>query len=333
MKYELKQAEIVLERESDNLNVFMVRILPDMKDILETDLLPRFPNFFAKTNIAYSTDDNVWVLTNEDFTMGFILGLSQPAAGESLTSFIQLVNNAENSASFPTTAINEMIIERVGGKSFSYTNKNTGQFGTIYQNRLVQLVSQDGDIWLQNPSTIITITAKGDINIIGTSKTEEYGADVNLKAAQSFEDLASKRVETSGSNVTSASGNIQSVTSASRMDHTAGDSEEFVAKVKKESYGLGKDTKIVSGGDQETILTGDFQITVALGQITMTATAGMNLTTLGSLSLTALSTTLVSPTTTFPSGLVAPTGAGPFCAIPVCPFSGIPHLGNVAIGA
>lgn len=333
MKYELKEAEIITERESANVNVFRVRVLPDMKDIKETNLLPRFPNFFIQTNTGYSTDDKVWVLTNDDFTIGFILGLSQPAAGESLTSFIQLINNAENSAKFPTTGVNQIIIERVGGKSFSYTNKDTGQFGTIYQNRLVQLVSQDGDIWLQNPSTVITVTSKGDINIVGTSKSEQYSADVNLKAAQSFEDLSSKRIETSGSNVVTASGNIQSVTSASRMEHTAGDSEEFVAKSKKQSYGLGRDTKIVAGGDQETILTGDYQITVVLGKITLTAVAGISITTVGPLDITALSTTLKSPITTFPSGLVAPTGAGGFCALPVCAFTGIPHVGNTLVGA
>lgn len=37
---------------------------------------------------------------------------------------------------------------------------------------------------------------------------------------------------------------------------------------------------------------------------------------------------LKAKTTTFPSGTVAPTGSGPFCAIPVCPYTGQPHVGN-----
>lgn len=31
-------------------------------------------------------------------------------------------------------------------------------------------------------------------------------------------------------------------------------------------------------------------------------------------------------------GVVAPTGSGPFCAIPVCPFTGQPHTGEIVAG-
>lgn len=33
-----------------------------------------------------------------------------------------------------------------------------------------------------------------------------------------------------------------------------------------------------------------------------------------------------------PAGTVSPTGKGPFNAIPVCPFTGAPHSGNVLVG-
>lgn len=32
-------------------------------------------------------------------------------------------------------------------------------------------------------------------------------------------------------------------------------------------------------------------------------------------------------------GMVSPTGTGPFCGIPICPFTGAPHIGNISIGA
>lgn len=32
------------------------------------------------------------------------------------------------------------------------------------------------------------------------------------------------------------------------------------------------------------------------------------------------------------NGTAAPSGSGPFCAIPVCPFSGAPHVGNMVSG-
>lgn len=34
-----------------------------------------------------------------------------------------------------------------------------------------------------------------------------------------------------------------------------------------------------------------------------------------------------------PNGTVAPTGSGPFCAIPVCPYTGQPHVGNTLVSA
>jgi hypothetical protein len=33
------------------------------------------------------------------------------------------------------------------------------------------------------------------------------------------------------------------------------------------------------------------------------------------------------------SGSVSPTGSGPYCAVTVCPFSGLPHVGNQVTGA
>lgn len=38
--------------------------------------------------------------------------------------------------------------------------------------------------------------------------------------------------------------------------------------------------------------------------------------------------TLSAKTTSFPNGSVAPSGSGPFCAIPICPYTGQPHVGN-----
>ncbi len=32
------------------------------------------------------------------------------------------------------------------------------------------------------------------------------------------------------------------------------------------------------------------------------------------------------------NGTSAPTGTGPFCAIPTCPISGLPHIGNQVVG-
>jgi len=51
-----------------------VRILPDMRNILLTGDLPRFPFFFGSKAYTGKSQELVWVVSNKEFTMGYILG-------------------------------------------------------------------------------------------------------------------------------------------------------------------------------------------------------------------------------------------------------------------
>lgn len=333
MKYSLKKALIVSGRDLDIGNVFQVRVLPELADIQENDLLPLYANFFGKDDIAYVPNDEVWVLCSDDFKVGFILGWLEPPAGSDLTSFIQLVNSAEKIAGFDLSGMDEISITRAGGASFSFENVNNGQSGVIYQNKLISLVSQYGEIWIQNPVSKITISKRGDLSITGKSKKEEYTGEVSLKGSALKESVSSKRTESSGIIVTSASGVMQNITSSDRFDHSSGDAEELVAKKKKETYGLGRETTIVGGNSTELILAGNYEITVAAGQVKIIAGLGASITSLGPVSISSLSNIKISaPTITVPPGVVAP-GIGPFNCLPVCPILGVPHSGNVSVGA
>lgn len=51
----------------------MVRVLPEMEDI-NPDQLPRWPSFFRNELLTGKPGALVWVISNEEFTTGFVLG-------------------------------------------------------------------------------------------------------------------------------------------------------------------------------------------------------------------------------------------------------------------
>lgn len=52
-----------------------VRPLPNMVDILDKSSLPRFPFFFGNKAYTGKVGELVWILSNDEFTMGYVMGL------------------------------------------------------------------------------------------------------------------------------------------------------------------------------------------------------------------------------------------------------------------
>lgn len=52
-----------------------VRPIPEMRNIMETGLLPRFPFFFGNKAYTGKLKELVWIVSNEEFTMGYVMGL------------------------------------------------------------------------------------------------------------------------------------------------------------------------------------------------------------------------------------------------------------------
>lgn len=77
---------------------------------------------------------------------------------------------------------------------------------------------------------------------------------------------------------------------------------------------------------------GDISIS-ADGDIDISATKGMTVDIKGDADITVKGRcSLSAKTISLPNGTVAPTGSGPFCAIPTCPYTGQPHVGNTLMG-
>ena len=340
MDYQLKLAKIVSSREIDDklpLNLFRVRILPEMAEIpaSQNDMLPLFPNFFKDTNYAYQRDDLVWVVCNDDFQVGFILGYSQPPAGEGITSFIDEINNAEKDANFPVSAFEEISILRLSGSCFTYNNVVTGQSGNIYNNKSFFLFSADGKIWVKNPGMTMKVTPDGDLTITGKTKTEEFG-DITIKGKASSEECSSKKIVADANLDLSSGGSFTKSTVGNSSEVVLGEVDTIIGKTKTETIGLGETKTIMVGGETETIVAGNYTLTVAAGTMNFTTGLGaMNMTAGGAITVTAPVFTLVAGAIKFPTGQAIPLmpSPGPFCALPFCLFTGMPHTASGYAGA
>ncbi len=52
-----------------------VRIIPEMRNIMDTLELPRFPFFFGNKAYTGKKKELVWVIANKEFTMGYVMGV------------------------------------------------------------------------------------------------------------------------------------------------------------------------------------------------------------------------------------------------------------------
>ena len=72
MKYSIYLARIEGSASSTDTRL-QVRVLPDMED-LSKDYLPMWPSFFRNELITGRPGSLVWVIANEEYTMGYVLG-------------------------------------------------------------------------------------------------------------------------------------------------------------------------------------------------------------------------------------------------------------------
>ncbi len=52
-----------------------VRPIPDMKLVMDVGTLPRFPFFFGNKAYTGKIGELVWIISNADFTMGYVMGI------------------------------------------------------------------------------------------------------------------------------------------------------------------------------------------------------------------------------------------------------------------
>ena len=348
MKFEFKLGVVTDTRHFDKTagvgtNMFQVRIVPDMEDIKEKDLLPYFANFFKEEDTAYQINSKVWCLTNDDYTLGYILGKAQNPSGDDITGVIQLINMAEVQAGFKTTSgYEELSVIRMSGSSVQFNNVNTGVVGQIYNSKALSLNGPDGSFWIsndiRNPTYTMQVTPKGEFNLTARDVTEKFKSISTESTGASTEKVASKTIITTGGNI-KLQGSDASLVAGNALNLSSG-----IGGVHETSLGDKSETAV--GSINRTA------ITPIASSINDTSYGSFNITSLGGVlklkglqihleaidvKISAPTIELDTPLLSTPAGVVAPNpGAyagvgGGLCALPVCLFSAVPHVGNVLV--
>lgn len=322
---------LIVTKRLQTANIFLVRVMPDMAEIQEIDLLPTYAPFFKDENIAYGEGDEVWLLTTEDFTVGYIFGGFQNPRGGAFGPLLNLVNESEDKAGFPKSNPSDISIRSVGGRSIFFENVETGTCGQIFNSKITHLYGPNGESYLSYPHYSISTNSLGDMRATGRNVVEQF-KDIVSSSSSLKEITGSKETESAGPIVSRAGGPIKEVTASYKEEAVAGDSQELVAKKKKETYGLGLDTTVVAGGHKEKVLVGNFSLTVVAGKIELTSSAGIHLRS-PHVSIKTAKLDLSSPLFNTPKGgVVVPSGSGGLCALPFCLLTGAPHVGSTQIG-
>ncbi|MEI6297557.1 MAG: hypothetical protein WCO84_08050, partial [bacterium] len=193
-------------------NWFQVRVLPDMNDIQDKDengdlILPWYPNFFSENNTAYQPGDLVWVVCDDDYHVGFILGLAQAPTGDDVKNAIFMFNQAEVNAGYPQSEYRHISVTRMSETSLVFNNRETGISGQIFNSRIIYIYGNDGSVFSTNGNGYtLVISALGDITINGNSIGMNSKNEHILQATSSYEGVSSKYIDSSGMVTINASG-------------------------------------------------------------------------------------------------------------------------------
>lgn len=116
-----------------------VRILPQMENV-SADNLPLYPSFFKNTLITGAIGDLVWVLANEDFTLGYVLGLAN--SNTMLGNFedysvprdlLKEILDSKLKLKAKTQSFQNLIISYWDSNCIQFVERNTGAFLIFYK--------------------------------------------------------------------------------------------------------------------------------------------------------------------------------------------------------
>lgn len=212
-------------------------------------------------------------------------------------------------------------IEHSSGSRVSMTRDGVVE---IRAATVMRVVSSDGRTVTEVDSESGRVVVSGRDKVSTDAPYVETRADeLHTQAGRSVTDADSidetitggARHNVAGSRSVSVGGNSAHV--------VAGDSSELVA---------GESERTVGQGEKTTVVSGDVEIDVMTGSITLKSLQGINLESpLGQIEVAAFLAKITGGTLQV-NGVAAPSGQGPFCGLPVCLFTGAAHVGNIVTG-
>lgn len=130
-----------------------VRVLPHMENI-DTDMLPQWPSFFrgqiiTGTKYSESQTDYVWVLCNNDFTIGYVLGLANVFSFGDYDvssidpSLLSSIDASHLSLDGKTLSYDDLIITHWDGNALHFISRDRGAHYIAFRNGTLHVVRED----------------------------------------------------------------------------------------------------------------------------------------------------------------------------------------------
>jgi len=284
-------------------NAQTVRVIPDMDGLSDNPTyLPRYGGFFQENQRLYDNGDIVWIFCTEDYQVGYILGIAEPVGGSPISILITKINKAESQLGLDISDIRSADITCATDQYIDYVNKKYGHAGRIMTTGAIMVFGKDGSIYLSSKDSVLKLLADGtirqDAKVIeqNAQNVKEVSSSHSLDTQGCIEKIAGSKQESIGTSLS------QSIGGDAARVVTGNDSVTTFMK-KKEVAGLGYKLQVIAPG-----CSLDFD--VPFGFIN-----------LNSLFIQA------------PMGFATPfNGPGPFCTIPFCLLTGVPHSGRTFIG-
>ena len=305
-----------------------------MTDFPDVETLPDYPCFFTDVQPAYDRGDYVWVVCDPDFQIGYIVGPCETSVGSGYVSMMRRINEAETAAGLLLSSYEDLTFHQQMEVALDFYNRSNKQCGRIIYNGTVIIYGADSSIFIKNPQATILLSKEGDVSIKGRNLKEEIkNMDINAKEVkEAFTTLATT---VDGSAKLSTGSDLQLTAGGHRIETTTRNHDSTIIGKKIETIGLGERKRIVAGGSSTLALLGNIDQKAVVGMINQEAPIVKI--TGGEITIQGGVVNLNGAVTAAPAGLVVPNQAsyagmgGPFCAIPVCPLTGLPHQGNTLL--
>ena len=176
MNCEIYLAEVVGTATAGNTRL-QVRVIPNMRDI-PAEKCPVWPSFFKDKIFWLSAGSKVWVICNEDFTLGYILG----EANETTLNV--------GSGAFEENSVSKNFVKTINKDSRSYfksTRKDidpSNSIVTYWDENCVHFVSKkDGSLTVSYSNGAILRASKSSMYMsVGSSVLNIDESGIALKA-------------------------------------------------------------------------------------------------------------------------------------------------------
>lgn len=297
-----------------------------MADIKETENLPDYPCFLSTEQYAYAQGDVVWVICDEDFQIGYILGPCEPSIGSGYEPFLRRINDVEKMAQLPLSAPENLTFTQMMDVAIDFYNRSNKQCGRILTNGTVIVYGFDGSIYIKNPQATIMLSKEGNVSIKSKALSQDV-TNMSIKATEVKEAFNTLATTVDGSAKISTGGEYQIIAGGNRTESTLGTQDSTIIGKKRETIGQGERKRIVTGGSSTLAVAGNIDMKAIIGNVNMEGVevklTGGVVTILGGV------INLKGQSIIAPIGSVIPSFVpGPFCALPICPVTGLPHTGS-----